>query len=146
MNDTTPSNLIERLEQLNAIGVALSAEKDINSLLEVILLAAKKITNADAGTLYRVHDMQYLTFEIMRTDSLGFALGGTTGKPIMLPPIRLYNEAGLPNNSMVVAYAVLNDQTVNIEDAYTVQGFDLPARALSTRRTTTARNRSSPCR
>ena len=124
MNDTTPSSLIERLEQLNAIGVALSAEKDIYSLLETILLAAKRITNADAGTLYRVHDMQYLTFEIMRTDSLGFALGGSTGKAITLPPIQLYNATGQPNNSMVVAYAVLNDQTVNIEDAYTVQGFD----------------------
>ena len=124
MSDTTANNLIERLEQLNAIGVALSSEKDIARLLETILLAAKKITNADAGTLYRVHDMQYLTFEIMRTVSLGFALGGTTGKPITLPPIQLYNEAGQPNSSAVVAYAVLQDKTVNIEDAYTAEGFD----------------------
>ncbi|MFA7243525.1 MAG: HD domain-containing phosphohydrolase [Sulfuricellaceae bacterium] len=124
MSDATAGNLIERLEQLNAIGVALSAEKDINHLLETILLAAKKVTNADAGTLYRVHDMQNLTFEIMRTDSLGFAFGGATGKPITLPPIQLHNAAGQPNNSMVVAYAVLNDKTVNIEDAYTAQGFD----------------------
>ncbi|MDP2852416.1 MAG: GAF domain-containing protein, partial [Gallionella sp.] len=124
MSDTTASSLIERLEQLNAIGVALSSEKDIARLLETILLAAKKITHADAGTLYRVHDMQYLTFEIMRTASLGFALGGATGKPITLPPIQLHNESGQPNTSMVVAYAVLNDKTVNIEDAYTAQGFD----------------------
>jgi HD-GYP domain-containing protein (c-di-GMP phosphodiesterase class II) len=123
MTDTTV-HLFEQLEQLNAIGKALSAEKDINRLLEAILLAAKRITNADAGTLYRVHDMQYLTFEIMRTDSLGFALGGTTGNPITLPPIQLYNEAGQPNNSAVAAYAVLQDKTVNIEDAYTAEGFD----------------------
>lgn len=123
MNDITPTNLVARLEQLNAIGVALSSEKDINRLLETILLAAKRITNADAGTLYRVHDMQYLTFEIMRTDTLGFALGGTTGNPITLPPIQLYKD-GKPNNSAVAAYAVLQDKPVNIEDAYTAEGFD----------------------
>jgi len=117
-------HLFEQLEQLNAIGKALSAEKDIHRLLEAILLAAKRITSADAGTLYRVHDMQYLTFEIMRTDSLGYALGGTTGTPITLPPIQLYTPDGLPNNSAVAAYAVLQDQTVNIEDAYTAEGFD----------------------
>jgi len=114
----------KQLEQLNTIGKALSAEKDIDRLLEAILLAAKRITSADAGTLYRVHDMQYLTFEIMRTDSLGFALGGTTGTPITLPPIQLYTPDGRPNNSAVAAYAVLQDQTVNIEDAYTAEGFD----------------------
>ena len=35
---------------LNAIGAALSSERDINRLLESILSAARKITNADAGT------------------------------------------------------------------------------------------------
>ncbi|MBS4096680.1 MAG: GAF domain-containing protein [Sulfuricella sp.] len=124
MSNKNSGNLADRLEQLNAIGVALSAEKDINRLLEFILLAAKKITHADAGTLYRVHDMQYLTFEIMRTVSLGFALGGTTGKPITLPPIQLYKEDGQPNNTAVAAYAVLQDKPVNIEDAYTAEGFD----------------------
>jgi len=124
MSDATASHLIERLEQLNAIGVALSSEKDIARLLETILLAAKRITNADAGTLYRVHNMKFLTFEIMRTDSLGFALGGTTGTPITLPPIQLYKEDGQPNKTAVAAYAVLQGQTVNIEDAYSAEGFD----------------------
>jgi HD-GYP domain-containing protein (c-di-GMP phosphodiesterase class II) len=124
MNTPSTAHIFGLLEQLNTIGKALSAEKDIDRLLEGILLAAKRITHADAGTLYRVHDMQTLTFEIMRTDSLGFALGGTTGKPITLPPIPLYDAAGKPNNTAVVAYAVLNDQTVNIADAYTAEGFD----------------------
>ena len=44
-----------RLAELNQIGVALSQEKDLNRLLELILIAAKKITNADGGTLYRRH-------------------------------------------------------------------------------------------
>ena len=117
-------DLLRRLTQLNHIGIALSREKDITRLLEAILVAAKKITDADGGTLYRVHNGRELRFEIMLTDSLGIAMGGTTGKPIPFHPVKLYEEDGTPNNSMVVAYAVLHDQTINIADAYTEQGFD----------------------
>lgn len=113
----------DRAEELNRVGIALSREKDINRLLEIVLLAAKRITQADAGTLYRIEDA-HLRFEIMRTDSLGIALGGTTGRPIQLDPIPLFNEKGQPNEAMVVAYAALRESTVNIADAYAVQGFD----------------------
>ena len=47
-------DLLRRLEQLNEIGASLSKERDITRLLESILLAAKVITNADGGTLYRM--------------------------------------------------------------------------------------------
>ena len=124
MNDVTPIDLFRRLTELNQIGIALSREKDITRLLEAILVAAKKITNADGGTLYRMHNDRELRFEIMLTDSLGIAMGGTTGKPIPYYPVQLYEADGQANNSMVVAYAVLHDQTVNIADAYTEQGFD----------------------
>ena len=123
MNDATDSDLFRRLTELNQIGIALSREKDITRLLEAILVAAKKITNADGGTLYRMHGNE-LRFEIMLTDSLGIAMGGTTGKPIPYHPVTLYEDDGAPNNSMVVAYSVLHDQTVNIPDAYTEQGYD----------------------
>lgn len=122
--DTTDS-LFHRLEQLNSIGAALSQERDIDRLLELILLAAKGITHADGGTLYRVtEDGAQLRFEIVRTDSLDIAMGGTTGVTIPFPPLPLYLADGQPNNSMVAAYAALNDETVNIADAYSVQGFD----------------------
>jgi len=49
MNDTTPIDLFRRLTELNQIGIALSREKDINRLLEAILVAAKQITNADGA-------------------------------------------------------------------------------------------------
>src|SRR4051794_5488970 len=124
MNDATSMDLLERLSELNQIGIALSRQKDITRLLEVILAAAKDITNADGGTLYRVHQEKELRFEIMLTDSLGIAMGGSTGKSIPYLPVKLYEDDGRPNNSMVVAYAVLHDQTVNVADAYTEQGFD----------------------
>jgi HD-GYP domain-containing protein (c-di-GMP phosphodiesterase class II) len=124
MNDTTAPDLFPRLSELNQIGIALSREKDINRLLEAILVAAKKITNADGGTLYRIHGEQELRFEIMRTDSLGIAMGGTTGREIPFQPVKLYDDNGQPNNTMVVAYAVLHDRTVSVADAYSEQGFD----------------------
>lgn len=40
-----------RLEQLNEAGAALSRERHITSLLDQILLAAKRLTRADGGTL-----------------------------------------------------------------------------------------------
>src|ERR1039457_2936047 len=103
------NELLKRLERLNAIGIALSAERDNGRLLEMILLGAKEITNADGGTLYTVTDDHRLKFEIMRTDSLGIALGGSTGKEIPFPALPLYREDGTPNNNMIAAYAVLND-------------------------------------
>ena len=48
--------MASRLEYLNQIGIALSQERDINKLLETILIAAKNLTHADAGTLYRLVD------------------------------------------------------------------------------------------
>lgn len=119
-------NLLSRQEELNAIGIALSSERDINRLLETILVAAMRITNADAGTLYLLDpDKQELTFEILRTNSLGKALGGTTGKPVpaSIFPIQLYKD-GNANHSMVVAHAALSGKTINIPDAYVAEGFD----------------------
>jgi HD-GYP domain-containing protein (c-di-GMP phosphodiesterase class II) len=124
MHTPDADDLFKRLEELNSIGVSLSKEKDISRLLEEILIAAKTITNADGGTLYRINEEGNCQFEIMRTDSLNIAMGGTTGVAIPFYPIHLIGRDGLPNNSMVVAYSVLHDRTVNIPDAYTAEGFD----------------------
>ena len=116
--------LTHRLGELLRIGVALSKERDINRLLEAILIAAKDIANADGGTLYRMTDEQTLRFEIMRNDSLGIAMGGTSGVEIPFYPVNLFDKEGKPVMSMVAAYAVHHDQSVNVADAYTEAGFD----------------------
>jgi len=117
-------SLLNRLNDLNVIGAALSSERDINHLLESILTAARKITSADAGTLYLVDaEKQVLTFEILHNDSLDIRMGGTSGNPIPFYPIALYHE-GEPNLAMVVSYSVLRGVTVNIPDAYIAEGFD----------------------
>ncbi len=121
----TIEDLFDRFEQLNEIGAALSHERDLNRLLETILVAAKTITHADGGTLYRVtEDERSLRFEIVRTDSLKIAMGGTSGNPIPFPLLPLRTESGEENNSMVAAYAAIHQKTVNIADAYQAEGFD----------------------
>ena len=117
-------DLLKRLEQLNHIGIALSQERDITKLLEAILVAAKDITHADGGTLYRMTEDKSLKFEIIRNDTLGIAMGGTTGVEIPFYPIYLFDKDGTPIKTMVAAYAVHNDRSVNIADAYTAEGFD----------------------
>ena len=123
MTGVTVEELFKRLEQLNAVGTALSQERDINALLDKILHAAKHITNADGGTLYRITDGDKLNFEILLNDTLNIRLGGTSGNPITFYPIKLY-EDGKPNRNMVAAYAALTGDTVNIADAYKAEGFD----------------------
>ncbi|MEX2452212.1 MAG: HD domain-containing phosphohydrolase [Rhodospirillales bacterium] len=111
-------------QRLIEIGIALSAERNHDRLMETILLEAKSIANADGGTLYLLKDEKHLAFTIMRTDSLGIALGGTTGKPIEFPPLGLYKENGKPNHTNVATYAALTGESVNIADAYRSQKFD----------------------
>lgn len=112
------------LEELTNIGIALSAEKDHTRLLEMILVKAKQLTNADGGTLYTRTEDNRLKFEIMLTDSLGIRRGGTSGEAITFDPIPLYDERGKPNNNMVAAWAAISGETVNIADAYASREFD----------------------
>jgi HD-GYP domain-containing protein (c-di-GMP phosphodiesterase class II) len=117
------THVLSKLEYLNAIGIALSQERDTNRLLETILVAAKNLTRADGGTLYRLVDDK-LHFEIMKNDSLSISMGGTSGNAIPFYPIPLHDKDGSPNLTMVAAYVAINDRTVNIADAYTEEGFD----------------------
>jgi HD-GYP domain-containing protein (c-di-GMP phosphodiesterase class II) len=129
-------DLLARLDQLNAIGAALSKERDTDALLEGILIAAKNITHADGGTLYRMtEDGSALRFEIMRTNSLDIFLGGTTGRPIEFPLLQLINPDGSFNDSMVATYAAIHDRTVNIADAYAEAGFDFSGTRAFDKRT-----------
>ncbi len=112
------------IELLTSVGNALSAEKDHDRLMELILQAAKDLTRADGGTLYSRTDDDRLRFEIMLTDSLGLRLGGTSGQPITLPPLPLHDDAGRPNERMVAARAAISAETVNIPDAYDAREFD----------------------
>ncbi len=64
-------------------------EHDISLVLERILLEAKRLCHADAGTLYLRTDEDALSFAIVRNDSLGLAYGGSTGVAAPYRPLAL---------------------------------------------------------
>ncbi len=127
--------LLAKLERLNAIGIALSREENIDLLLERILRSAIELTGADAGTVYRVNPDQALEFRILVNRSLGVQLGGSEGGEIDLPHIPLFDPDGHPNDRMVAAYAATHQKTVNIENAATAEGFDFSGTREFNRRT-----------
>ncbi len=112
-------------KKLTRIGSALSAERNLDALLEMIVVEAMNFTNADGGTLYiKTPDDRGIAFKIMRTKSLNFAMGGTSGKAIPFPPVKLFKDDGSRNEQQVSAYVALTGKTVNIPDVYEVEGFD----------------------
>ncbi|NWF65022.1 MAG: GAF domain-containing protein [Chloroflexi bacterium] len=127
--DAMASNISQRDTQLRLlnkvipIGVALSAEKDFNRLLESLVMEAQTFTNADAGTLYLVEDDK-LRFVILRNISLNMKMGGTSGMPIAYYPVRMFNKDGSENRANVASYAALTRKRINIADAYEAEGFD----------------------
>jgi HD-GYP domain-containing protein (c-di-GMP phosphodiesterase class II) len=112
-------------KRLIDIGIALSAEKDSNRLMETILLEAKDIGGADGGTLYIRNREDQLEFTIVRTDSLGIAQGGTTGIDPSLPAVSMFLPDGEPNLQNLVSYAAITGEALNLEDAYATADFDL---------------------
>ncbi len=116
------SELLERIERLNEIGIALSAETDTPKLLELIMMGAKSLTHADGGSLYFLQDGK-LSFEIISNDSLDMQMGGTSSNPIAFPAIPLLVN-GEENHRNVVTHCVLAGKTINIADAYNEDGFD----------------------
>ena len=113
-----------RLEDLARIGIALSAEKDIDKLLEIIVDEARNLTHADGGTLYIVdEEKKHLRFEILQTETMKMRMGGTSRVKITLPPVPLEIN-GQPNHANVSSYVALTEQIVNIADIYEAEGFD----------------------
>ncbi|MCK4864213.1 MAG: GAF domain-containing protein [Gammaproteobacteria bacterium] len=123
MKDKVDS-VFRKINLLNEVGIALSAERNFSSLLEQILIGAKQITNADGGTIYLLNADKKLEMVVVQTDSLNIHLGGNTNKPINFNPVSLYLDDGTPDLSMVVTRAVIEDKPINVADAYSTKGYD----------------------
>lgn len=123
LNSNT-ENVYRKIHLLNKVGIALSAEKNFSRLLEQIISGAKRITNADGGTLYLLNADNKLEMVVVQTDSLNIHFGGCTDKPVNFKPVSLYNDDGSDNLNMVVTRAVLEDKPINIDDAYNAEGYD----------------------
>jgi HD-GYP domain-containing protein (c-di-GMP phosphodiesterase class II) len=102
----------DELSELNKIGVALSSERDINKLLELILGKSREITAADAGSLYLVQrgkdpnstDDDKLQFELAQNESL--------------PPQQFEKKTMPLDKGSLAGYVALTGEPVNVADAY----------------------------
>ena len=95
------------LEQLNQIGVRLSAERDTDALLGLILEKAREITSSDAGSIYLVEDSPgaapRLRFKLAQNDS------------VHVP----FTEFTLPIDAASVAgHVALTSSLLQLDDAY----------------------------
>jgi len=101
----------ERLErelgELNAIGLQLSAERDVTILLETILTKAREITRSDAGSLYLVEE----TPDGERR--LRFALAQNASVEITFQAVTLPLD-----DASVAGYVALTGEVLNLADAY----------------------------
>ena len=117
--------LIERINRLNEIGLALSREDDTNVIFELIMEESRNITHADGRTLYMISDDgKNMNFEILRNDSMNTVMGGISGNKITFPPMQLFGKDGEQNLASIVAFSAHTGETINIQDAYKEEGFD----------------------
>ncbi len=112
------------IRRLTRIGSALSAERNLGKLLEMIIDEAREFTTADGGTLYIMSDdEQELDFAIVQNGTLGVRMGGT-GDRITWPAVSLHAPDGSENFSNVSAFVALTGKAVNIPDVYHAEGFN----------------------
>ncbi len=128
-------NPVDLIRLLADIGVKLSAEKDLDRLLEAIIDSARLVTHADGGTLYLVsEDRTKLEFAIIQNDTLEIRMGGTGGA-ITWPPVPLYHADGTENHLHVSAHVAVTGDIINISDVYRAEGFDFEGTREFDRRT-----------
>jgi HD-GYP domain-containing protein (c-di-GMP phosphodiesterase class II) len=109
--DEAVSRKTEDLHELNKIGVALSAERDINKLLDLILFKCREITAADAGSLYLVERSK--DDATGTGDQLSFELAQNAS--VAVP----FQKTKVPlKETSIAGYAALTGKVVNVPDAY----------------------------
>ncbi len=101
---------------LTHIGASLTSEKNLNKLLEMVVIEAREATNADGGTLYILKNNR-LHFEIAQNKTLNSYMGGESGEPPSFPPVLL-------DETNVSAYCAIRKKIVNIPDVYENSAFD----------------------
>jgi putative two-component system response regulator len=96
-------------EQLLNVGIALSSAHDLEKLLDMILLEARRLTQADAGTLYLVKKDR-LIFRVSQCQSLSARLGEDRMR-------QMYQSFEMPvSRESIAGYSVLIRKVLNIPD------------------------------
>ena len=95
----------ERIASLNRIGIALSAERDVERLLERILSESRRFTRSEAGSLYLVEESPAgprLRFRLAQNEAIRFAL---TERTVHVDESSLAGHVALRKEPLVLADA-----------------------------------------
>lgn len=99
--------------QLVKIGLALSSTRDLGELLETVLLEARRMTGADAGSVYLLEGGA-LRFETSHNNTLSCRLGEQVVRA-------LFKRFELPlDNGSIAGHVALSKRILNIPDAYEI--------------------------
>ncbi len=100
------------------ISTALSKEKDLSKILEMILKEAIAYTNSEGGTIY-LKEGEKLNFKSLMNTKLDIFVTNPD-----FPSVKLYFN-GKENSENISAIAALQKRTVNVPDVYTynMDGF-----------------------
>ncbi|MBI3271793.1 MAG: HD domain-containing protein [Planctomycetes bacterium] len=101
------------LFKLNKIGIALSSERDLTALLELILRESRRFANAEGGSLY-LREGDHLTFLLSQNDVLSQRHGkGNTAK--------YFHGSQIPiQKTSLAGYVAVTGESLNIDDVYAI--------------------------
>jgi HD-GYP domain-containing protein (c-di-GMP phosphodiesterase class II) len=100
----------QKVNKIMALGVELTEVKDVDVLLERILREARKLVNADAGSIY-VKESDKLKFSYSQNETLQKRL--PPGKKLIYSTFEV-----LINNRTISGYVANTGESLNIPDAY----------------------------
>ncbi|APW66040.1 phosphohydrolase [Poseidonibacter parvus] len=119
-NGTIEHNLIseDMFHEIMKINLALSSETNKDVLLEKILTLLRKLTSAEAGTLYlKSKDGSTLDFKVVQNDKLNINMGGAKNN-LNWDSLPFIKEDGSLNNEMVAIVCAKEKRIINIKDVY----------------------------
>ena len=101
--------LKDLIRRLNQIGIALSSETHLPTLLELLVREVRRFTRADAGSLYFKMGNQ-LRFQVAQNDTLTARKTAITGafRPYPIPF----------DKTSIAGYVAVTGETLNIADVY----------------------------
>lgn len=116
--------LVNRIKKYTRLGVALSAEKDIQTVLQMIAEMARRYSHAEGSTVYLCNEEKnVLNFAVIQNEKLNIYYSKEDEKKEW-PSIELYSKDGLENHSNASAHCALTRKTINIADVYDGGEFD----------------------
>lgn len=123
-------HLQTQLLKLSRVGIALSSEKNLTRLLQLILSESRNLTAAEAASLY-LCEGDHLRFAVTQNERLEARLRrarNQAGRPAA-PNLNAGNQEGTPilgtasipiNRSSLAGYVAVTGKVVNLADAYQI--------------------------